>query len=98
MAGDDEPIWFDERSLVVAGGVAGLILLAILVYAVMRTSDSAKVPATVSIPTSSVTPSTYTTASTTTTTSYTVPRVETSEYNPPPPPSPRPDQPTTQSR
>ncbi len=98
MVGDDEPNWYDEQSLVVAAGVAGLILLAILVYAVMRTSDSAKVPETVSIPTSSATPSTYTTSSTTTTTSYTVPSVETSEYNPPPAPSPRPVQPTTQSR
>ncbi len=93
MADDDEPIWADQQSLIVAGGVAALILVALLVYGVMRTSDSSKVPETVSIPSSSATPSTYTTSSTSTT-SYSMPSVETSESNPvvlpPPPPPPAP--------
>lgn len=83
MSNDDEPIWQDwesQRTVVVTAGVAALVLLAILVYAVMRTSDSSK-PETVPIPTSSITPSTYTTSSTTTT-SYSVPSVQTSEDSP----------------
>ncbi len=80
-----------------AGGVAALILIAVLIYAVMRTSESSKAPETVSIPSSSATPSTYTTSSTSTT-SYSVPSVQTSEFNPPPAPSTPVDQPTTQSR
>jgi hypothetical protein len=78
------------------GGGAILLLVAILVYAVSCTADSSKVPETVPVPTSSITPSTYTTSSTTTT-SYTVPSVQTSEDSPPVP-GPGPDQPTTQSR
>jgi hypothetical protein len=81
VADDDEPIWADQQSLMVVGGVAVLILLALLAYAVMRTSDSSKVPETVSVPSSSATPSTYTTSSTSTT-SYSMPSVEISEYNP----------------
>ncbi len=67
--------------MVWSGGVAALLLVALLIFAVMRTSDSSKVPETVPIPTSSATPSTYTTSSTSTT-SYTVPRIQTSEENP----------------
>ena len=40
----------DQQPVVLAAGVAALILVALLVYAVMRTSDSSKVPDTVSIP------------------------------------------------
>jgi hypothetical protein len=81
VADDDEPDWHDQRPIVMTAGVAALILVAILVYAVSCTSDSSKVPETVPIPTSSATPSTYTTPSTSTT-SYSVPSVQTSEDNP----------------
>ena len=84
---DDEPDWHDQRPVVMTAGVAALILVALLVYAVIRTSDSSKVPDTVPIPSSSATPSTYTTSSTSTT-SYSVPRVQTSEDNPGAPGSP----------
>jgi cytoskeletal protein RodZ len=97
VAGDDEPNWQDQGAIVVSAGVAALILVALLVYGVMRTSDSAKVPETVPIPSSSATPSTYTTSSTSTT-SYSVPSVQTSEDNPvvtPPAPTPRVEQSTT---
>ncbi len=77
----DERDWHDQQSLIMAAGVAALILLALLVYAVIRTSDSARTPATVPVPSSSATPTTYTTPSTSTT-SYTTPRVTTSEDNP----------------
>jgi len=87
VASDDEPNWQDQKTVVWSAGVAALILVALLVYGVMRTSDSSKVPETVPIPTSSATPSTYTTSSTSTT-SYTVPRVQTSEDNPVNPVSP----------
>jgi cytoskeletal protein RodZ len=91
VASDDEPDWQDQKTVVWSAGVAALILVALLVYGVMRTSDSSKVPETVPIPSSSATPSTYTTSSTSTT-SYTVPRVQTSEDNPvnpvDPPPGP----------
>ena len=81
---DDEPKWEEQKSLVWSAGAAALILLALLVFAVMRTADSSKVPETVPSPTSSITASTYTTSSTTTT-SYSVPSVQTSEDNPPGP-------------
>ena len=86
---DDEPNWQDQKTVVWSAGVAALILVALLVYGVMRTSDSSKVPETVPIPSSSATPSTYTTSSTSTT-SYTVPRVQTSEDNPVNPVGPAP--------
>jgi cytoskeletal protein RodZ len=87
VASDDEPDWHDQRQVVVTAGVAALILVALLVYAVIRTSDSSKVPDTLPIPSSSATPSTYTTTSTSTT-SYSVPRVQTSEDKPVTPGSP----------
>lgn len=97
---NDEPDWQDwqnQKAVVWSGGVAVLILVAILIFAVMRTSDSSKTPETVPIPTSSITPSTYTTSSTTTT-SYTVPPLQTSEDSPPLGPGPTVDPPTPQSR
>jgi len=80
VASDDEPDWHDQQPLVMTAGVAALILVAVLVYAVISTSESSKVPDTVPIPSSSATPSTYTTSSTSTTT-YSVPSVQTSEDN-----------------
>ena len=85
----DEPNWQDQQSVVWTAGVAALLLVALLVFAVMRTSDSSKVPETVPTPASSATPSTYTTPSSSTT-SYTVPRIETSEDNPVNPVNPTP--------
>lgn len=64
-----------------AAGVAALILLAMIVYAVIRTSDGSKTPETVPPPPASATSSTYTTPSTSST-SYSVPRVQTSQDNP----------------
>lgn len=82
MSGDgEEPNWHDQRSVVLTAGVAALVLLALLVYAVIRTSDSSTGPQTVPLAPSSATPSTYTTSSTSTTT-YSVPRVQTSQDNP----------------
>jgi cytoskeletal protein RodZ len=81
---DDEPNWEEQKPLIWSAAVAALLLVALLVFAVMRTSDSSKVPETVPIPTSSATPSTYTTSSTSTT-SYSVPSVQTREENPPGP-------------
>lgn len=81
MAKDDEPDWQDQQAVVWSGGVAVLILVALLVFAVMRTSDSSTAPETVPVPTSSITPSTYTTSSTTST-RYTTPSVQTSQDNP----------------
>jgi cytoskeletal protein RodZ len=78
--GSDEPEWHDQQPLIMAAGVAALILIAILIYAVMRTSDSSHAPPPLPVTSSSDTPQTYTTP--TTTTSYTVPRVTTSEDNP----------------
>lgn len=85
MTSDGEPNLPDQRTLAMWGGGAILLLVAILVYAVLQTSDSAKVPATTPIPSSSATPSTYTTSSTTSS-SYSMPSVQTSEDNPPPGP------------
>ena len=90
MSGDDEGNWHDQQPVIVAAGVAGLVLLAILVWAVINTADnSSRPPEPTDLPTSSATSSTYTTSSTSTT-SYSVPRVQTSEDNPVvtgPPPS-----------
>jgi hypothetical protein len=72
----------DQQPVIVAAGVAGLILLALLVWAVVRTADnSSGPPEPVEFAPSSATSSTYTTSSTSST-SYTVPSVETSQDNP----------------
>jgi hypothetical protein len=94
MTRDDGPNWGDQRTIAMWGGAAILLLVAILLYAVSCTADSSKVPETVPVPTSSITPSTYTT-SPTSTTSYSVPSVQTSEDSPP---GPGVTQPTTQSQ
>jgi len=79
--GDDEGNWHDQQPVIVAAGVAGLVLLAILVWAVIHTADnSSRPPEPTDLPTSSATSSTYTTSSSST--SYTVPRVQTSQDNP----------------
>lgn len=79
---DDEPSWHDQQPVIVAAGVAGLLLLALLVWAVIRTADnSSGPPDPVEFPMSSATSSTYTTESTSST-SYAVPSVQTSQDNP----------------
>jgi hypothetical protein len=86
--------WHDNQGLVWASGVAGLVLIGVLVYAVVQVSQSSvdapdiRYPDT---PTSTVETS-YTTP-TTTTTSYLPPNVQTSEINPGPA-APPPDAPT----
>jgi hypothetical protein len=87
---DDEP-WHENQGLVVASGVAGLVLVGVLVYAVMRVSDSSVDPPNVVYPDTSVAPTTTFTTPTTTT-SYSKPSVQTSEFTPapagPPPDAP----------
>jgi hypothetical protein len=87
---DDEP-WHENQGLVVASGVAGLVLVGVLVYAVMRVSDSSVEPPNVVYPDTSVAPTTSFTTPTTTT-SYSTPSVQTSEFTPapagPPPDAP----------
>ena len=82
MSGDDDGSWHDKQELILAAGVAGVILLALLVWAVMYTANKSS-PSQVELPPSSATSSTYTTPSTSSTT-YTVPSVQTSEDNPVP--------------
>jgi hypothetical protein len=91
---DDDGNWHDQQSVIIAAGVAALVLLGLLVWAVIHTAnDSSRPPAPVDLPTSSATSSTYTTKSTSST-SYTVPSVQTSQDNPVigPPPTSTPEQ------
>ena len=82
MGGDDDGSWHDQQPGVLAAGAAGLLLLAILVWAVIHTANqSSRPPAPVDFGPSSATSSTYTTKSTTSS-RYTVPSVQTSQDNP----------------
>lgn len=95
MSGDDDGSWHDKQEVILAAGVAGVILLALLVWAVIHTANKSTPSPGSEFPPSSATSSTYTTPSTSSTT-YTVPRVQTSEDNPVltgPPPSSTPDLP-----
>jgi hypothetical protein len=99
VSGDDDGSWQDQQPVVLAAGVAALLLLAILVWAVIHTANqSSRPPAPVDFGPSSVMSSTYTTKSTTST-SYTVPSVQTSQDNPvltrPPESTPPADGPTS---
>lgn len=89
MSGDDDGSWHDKQEVILAAGVAGVILVALLVWAVIHTANKST-PSPLEFPPSSATSSTYTTPSTSSTT-YPVPSVQTSEDNPvltgPPPPS-----------
>jgi hypothetical protein len=79
---DDDGSWHDQQPVIVAAGVAGVVLLVILIWAVINTADnSSRPPGPVDFPTSSATSSTYTTSSSSST-SYTVPSVQTSQNNP----------------
>jgi len=60
---DDDGNWHDQQPLIVASGVAAVVLLAILVWAVLRTADnSSRPPEPTDLPPSSDTSSTYTTS------------------------------------
>jgi hypothetical protein len=79
---DDDGSWHDQQPVIVAAGVAGMVLLALLVWAVIRTADNwSGPPEPVEFVPSSATSSMYTTSSTSST-SYSVPRVQTSQDNP----------------
>lgn len=82
---DDDQSWRDDQSLIMAAGVVAAVLVAILIYAVIRTADGARVPVSVPPPATTSIPLTYTT-SPTTTPSYTTPSVETTEVRAPEPP------------
>lgn len=88
--------WSNQPATIVAAGVAAVLLIGVLVFAVMRTAeDSSEPPGTLVTPSSSATSSTYTTSSTTTTT-YTTPSPQTSDQDlPPSSPSPTGDGPAT---
>jgi len=102
VSGDDDGSWHDQQPVIVAAAVAGLVLLALLVWAVIHTANkSSRPPGPVEFAPSSATSSTYTTESTSST-SYAVPTVQTSQDNPvvtgPPestPPDETTDTPTT---
>jgi hypothetical protein len=82
VSNDDEPAWQDQHSVVVSGGVAAVVLLALLVWGVIHTANkSSRPPGPVEFPSSSATSSTYTTTSRSST-SYTIPSAQTSQDNP----------------
>jgi hypothetical protein len=82
VSGDDDGSWHDQQQVIVAAGVAGLVLLALLVWAVIHTAnESSRPPQPVEFAPSSDTSSTYTTESTSSS-SYTAPSVQTSQDNP----------------
>jgi len=82
VRGDDDSSWHDQQPVILAAGVAGLLLLALLVWAVIHTANwSTRPPDPVEFAPSSATSSTYTTESTSST-SYSVPSVQTSQDNP----------------
>jgi hypothetical protein len=83
---DDAWAWREHRGAVWAAGVAAVLLLAVLVYAVVRTSTDAVRPGGVTTPASSSSDTTATSPVTASpTTSYTIPRVQTSQADVLPP-------------
>lgn len=89
MTDDDErrggESWHDSQAAVVAGGLAALVLLGLLVYGVMRVSrDSTDRPPEVVYPTTSVATTPTSGLKTPTSTSYPVPSVKTSQETAPP--------------
>jgi cytoskeletal protein RodZ len=77
----DDPSWHNQKGVVFAAGAAGLVLIALLVWAVIHTSRGSAPSEQIPPETSSSGSSVYTTPSTSTT-SYSVPTVQTSEDNP----------------
>jgi cytoskeletal protein RodZ len=63
--------WFEIPAVVVAAGLAGLVAVGLLVFAVMQTSRHANAPIVTDLPTTSTTRSTTRTSTTTTTTTTT---------------------------
>jgi hypothetical protein len=80
--------WHDSQPLVLAAGVAALLLVALLVYAVVRVSHDSLEPPGVMRPGTSVATTPGTELKTPSSTSYSVPRVTTSQESAPPPPPP----------
>jgi hypothetical protein len=83
-AGDDDNGWHDNQSVVWAAGVAAVILLGVLIYAVVAMSGGptdAPVPGA-PLPSYATTSGSRTSTSSTTSTSYPVPSVQTSELSP----------------
>ncbi len=106
MRDDDRRVedhsWADNQNLVLASGVAGLALVGLLVFAVVRVSEGSVDPPPVRSTDASVgtTESSFTTPSSST--SYTLPSVQTSEFTPgpvtpPPPGSPEAGDPSSTS-
>ena len=82
--------WHDSHAAVVAGGLAALALLGLLVYGVMRVSrDSTDRPPQVVYPSTSVATTPASGLKTPTSTSYPVPSVQTSQETRPPVTGPR---------
>ena len=44
MNGEDDGSWHDQQPVIVAAGVAGLVLLALLVWAVIHTANKSSRP------------------------------------------------------
>jgi len=62
VSGEDDGSWHDQQQVIVAAGVAGLVLVALLVWAVIHTANkSSRPPEPVEFAPSSDTSSTYTT-------------------------------------
>jgi hypothetical protein len=100
-ASADAVSWHDRPPVVVAAGVAGLVLIALLVYAVIHITDDPSRPP--GAPASDLDTSVSRAAPSSTSTSYAVPRPQTSDTTPPvsapalpPPESGVPDPGTTQ--
>lgn len=79
--------WHNSPQVAIAGGIAAVVLLCLLIYAVVQVSDDSVEPSRVPMypTTSSATPTTLKTA--TSTTSYSRTSVETSEPAVEPPPT-----------
>jgi hypothetical protein len=99
-ADDDKDGWQDNQSVVWAAGVAAVILLGVLIYAVVEMSGGSSDPPVpgAPLPSYATTSGSRTSTSSTTSTSYPVPSVQTSELSPgfPTAPSASTDQPTDQ--
>lgn len=101
MTDDDERAggehWHDSQGVVLAGALAALILLGLLVYGVMRVSHDSVDRPDVVFPSTSVATTPGSDRKTPTSTSYTVPSVQTSEATPPPVSEPSTESPSDDS-
>jgi hypothetical protein len=88
----DEP-WYDNQPLVLASGVAGLLLVGLLVFSVIQVSHGSVDSPDLRLPDTSETTAETSYTTSTTTTSYLPPSVQTSEFGPPPAAPPPPDAP-----